>query len=148
MKLLERQLIFGDPSPADMIIFDEINSSYVRQAIDVKFSVHIFKTRPENLFIGPWVLFNFLFMLPSIKLSDIESLESGFIKRVLNQLKMIYFLACFKRINPKAIITMIDNSPDFHWLSKNCKTYPFIAIQNGLRPVSYTHLTLPTICSV
>ena len=133
MKLLGRQLIFGDPSPADMIIFDEVNSSYVRQVIDLKFSVHIFKTRPENLFIGPWVLFNFLFMLPSIKLSDIESLESGFIKRVLNQLKMIYFLACFKRINPKAIITMIDNGPDFHWLSKNCKIYPFIAIQNGLR---------------
>ena len=104
MKLLGRQLIFGDPSPADMIIFDEINSSYVRQVIDLKFSVHIFKTRPENLFIGPWVLFNFLFMLPSIKLSDIQSLESGFIKRVLNQLKISYFLACFKRINPKAII--------------------------------------------
>jgi surface carbohydrate biosynthesis protein len=66
-------------------------------------------------------------------LGEIKKEERGQIMGVLRQLKMVYFIACFKAINPKAIVTQIDNSPDFHWLSKNYRRFPFIAIQNGSR---------------
>ncbi len=52
---------------------------------------------------------------------------------ILRQLKYIYLKACLVTINPKAVITFIDNSYSFSWLSKNCRNFPFIAIQNGSR---------------
>ena len=36
-------------------------------------------------------------------------------------------------IDPKIVITFIDNSESFHWLAKNLKSAKFIAIQNGNR---------------
>jgi surface carbohydrate biosynthesis protein len=133
MKIKGRQLVFGDPRPADVLIFDEVNSEYVRKAINTQHCIDVFKTRPENIFIGPGVLINFLSLLPSIRLGEIKKAERGLFMGFLKQLKMVYFIACFKAINPKAIVTQIDNSTDFHWLSKNYRKFPFIAIQNGSR---------------
>ena len=42
-------------------------------------------------------------------------------------------MGCLKLINPKVIITFIDNSSYYHWLCKRYKGAHFFAIQNGNR---------------
>ncbi len=133
MKIKGRQLILGDPGSADILIFDEVNSQYVKKAINEKHSVSVFKTRPENIFIGPKTLINFFRCIRAIKNKEIRTSERGWLLGLLRQFKLAYFTACFLTIRPKAIVTQIDNSADFHWLSKNCRLFPFIAIQNGSR---------------
>ena len=133
MKIKGRRVIFGDPKPVDILIFDEVNSQYVRQAINKKHSIGIFHVRPEDVFIGPRVFLNFLGMLPGMYFKELKSSNRGWLIGLLRKLKLIYFTSCFVTIRPKAIVTSIDNSSDFHWLSKNCRRFHFIAIQNGSR---------------
>ena len=42
-------------------------------------------------------------------------------------------------MQPKVLVTFIDNSSTFSWISKNCNNFESIAIQNGFRISS--HLT-------
>lgn len=50
------------------------------------------------------------------------------------KIKLNYFIALINIIDPKIIITFIDNSEDFHWLSKFFdKKKFFLAIQNANR---------------
>ena len=133
MKIKGRRVIFGDPKPVDILIFDEVNSQYVRQAINKKHSIGIFHVRPEDIFIGPRVFLHFLGLLPGMYFKELKSSNRGWLIGLFRQLKLIYFMACFITIRPKAIVTLIDNSGDFHWCSKNYRRFPFIAIQNGCR---------------
>jgi surface carbohydrate biosynthesis protein len=133
MKIKGRRVIFGNPQPVDVLIFDEVNSQYVRKAINKKYSIGIFHVRPEDIFIAPLVFFHFLVLLPRIQFKEIKSSDRGWLISLFRQLKLMYFIACFVIIRPKAIVTLIDNSCDFHWLSKNCRRFHFIAIQNGSR---------------
>ncbi|MCH8012542.1 MAG: hypothetical protein IIA61_11435 [Candidatus Marinimicrobia bacterium] len=55
------------------------------------------------------------------------------LKRLLGILLNHYRLATLEYINPKVVITYIDNSELFHWLSRNCNGSEFFAIQNGNR---------------
>ena len=133
MKIKGRRIIFRDPKAADVLIFDEVNSQYVRQVINPKYSVLVFNMRPEDIFIGPRVIFNFLRLLGDIHFKEAWHSERGKLIGLLIQLKITYLLAFFEKVQPKAVVTMIDNRTDFHWLSKHCRRYPFIAIQNGSR---------------
>jgi surface carbohydrate biosynthesis protein len=128
-----RKLIFKNPEKADVLIFDEVNSQYVLKIINKKYRVGIFKTRPESIYLGLKVFLNFLRLLYGLHFKEAWHSESGKAIGYLRQFKLLYFESCFVTINPKVIVTLIDNCPDFHWFSKHCRKYPFIAIQNGSR---------------
>ena len=133
MRIRGRKLIFGNPEKVDMLIFDEVNSQYILKIINKKYRVGIFKTRPEDVYLSLKVFLNFLRLLHSFHFKEAWHSERGKVIGFFRQFKMLYFEACFVTINPKAIITLIDNSTDFHWFSKHCRKLPFIAIQNGSR---------------
>lgn len=133
MKLFGRKVRFEDPISSDVVIFDECNSNITRRAIHTKYSVSVLNMRPLEIYLSwkvMFYLFQFLWQLvlkSDLKYKSIISIE------ILRQLKYIYLKACLVVINPKAVITLIDNSYSFSWLSKNCRNFPFIAIQNGSR---------------
>lgn len=133
MRIKGRKLIFANPKKVDVLIFDEVNSQYILKIINNKYRVGIFKTRPEDVYLGLKVLINFLRMLHNFHLKEAWHSERGKLIGFLRQFKLLYYEACFVSINPSAIITLIDNSSDFHWFSKHCRKFPFIAIQNGSR---------------
>ena len=68
--------------------------------------------------------FSFKFLLVSKK---------SLFYKIFWQILCIYILANLKSMNPKSIVTSIDNCCKFAWLSKNLKNIPCIAIQNGFR---------------
>jgi hypothetical protein len=133
MKILGRKLQFGDPPAADIVIFDETNSHFVREALDRNYKIVVFKMRPEEIWLGFKVALYFLRFLGQLRLGDAFRHQSGPVRGMLAQFRFIYFEACLVTMKPKAVVTFIDNSPIFGRLSKNCREFPFFAIQNGSR---------------
>lgn len=137
MKLKGRKIIFGNPPKTDIVIFDIVNSQYVKKVINPKYKIALFNVRKEDLFVSFGIIFLFAkYTVLHLKDGYNEYSEMS-IKTVFRKIRSIYFKSCIYKMNPKAVITMIDNNSNFHWLSKNCRSVPFIAIQNGLR-LSYT----------
>ncbi len=133
MKILGRTVRFGDPESADIVIFDECNSNIVRKALNKKYSVAVFNTRPEDIWLGLNVIFYFFIFFGQLQFKEGVKHRRGFVMGFLRQLRFIYFESCLVAMKPKAVVTFIDNSSSFGWLSKNCRRFPFIAIQNGSR---------------
>jgi surface carbohydrate biosynthesis protein len=133
MKILGRQIRLGDPKPADIVIFDEDNSHLVRRVLNAKYSIVVFNQRPEDIWIGVGIFVNIIRNLGCFQFKDALVHRRGIVIGAIKQLQFVYFKACLDAIKPKAVITYIDNSSNFGWLSKYCRQYPFIAIQNGSR---------------
>ncbi len=89
---------------------------------DIKFSV--LDTRKYTIYINPIFIVTYICLL--IKYLNLK-------EKITRQLFHIYYLNIVRIINPKIIITYIDNNSIYLWLSQKHKDCEFIAIQNGLR---------------
>ena len=132
MKYLKR-IHFSKPDSTDIIIFDETNSNQVELVIPESLTVSIFKIRPMEFYITPRILFSFIRNLKYFTFRNSVASNRGWSYKILWQLRCIYIKADLISRNPKAIITSIDNSGNFGWLSENYHLAPCIAIQNGFR---------------
>ena len=133
MKIFGRRIRLGDPKPVDIVIFDEECSNVVRIVLNKHYSVGIFNQRPEDIWIGSGVVLKFFQCLGQLQPKKAIEHRRGFLVGMLRQLRFIYYEACMKVIKPMAVVTFIDNSSSFGWLSKLCHQFPCIAIQNGSR---------------
>lgn len=133
MKIFGRNIIIRNPSIVDIVIFDECNAHYVKRVLNAKYSVGIFKMRPYEILVAPSIIMNALQCIHHFSLKEALEYPRGILFGVLYQLRAIYFEGCLVSMKPKAVVTFIDNSSTFHWLSKYSRTFPYIAIQNGSR---------------
>ena len=134
MRFLNR-ISFSSPKRSDIIIFDECNFEYLKAIISADCSVTIINQRPPNYFISYKLIKLFLSHLKYFSIADSLNHQKSIIIGFIFQLRLIYYRSLIALINPKAIITSIDNNQIFNQLSKYLKEFPFIAIQNGLRLV-------------
>jgi len=132
IKYLKR-VHFSKPGSADIIIFDETNSNQVELVIPESLTVSIFKMRPMELYITPRILVSFIRNLKYFTFRNGVASNRGWFYKIFWQLVCIYIKADLISRNPKAIITSIDNSGNFGWLSENYHLAPCVAIQNGFR---------------
>ena len=124
---------FSKPSTSDVIVFDETNASLIQSVIPKGLTVSIFKMRPMEFYITPRILFSFIRNLKYFTFRNGVASNRGWFYKIFWQLLCIYIKADLISRNPKAIITSIDNSGNFGWLSENYHLAPCIAIQNGFR---------------
>jgi hypothetical protein len=132
IKYLKR-VHFSKPGSADIVIFDETNSNQVKLVIPESLTVSIFKMRPMEFYITPRILFSFIRNLKYFTFRNGVASNRGWFYKIFWQLLCIYIKADLISRNPKAIITSIDNSGNFGWLSENYHLAPCVAIQNGFR---------------
>lgn len=133
MRLFGKKLIFSSPSQTDIVIFDECNSHIVRKVINPIYSIGVFHVRPFNIFLGILVVLQLLKELLKFSLKESIQHHRGLFYGILMQFFLRYQKACLEIIQPKAVVTFIDNNNIFGWLAKQCKKFPFVAIQNGSR---------------
>jgi surface carbohydrate biosynthesis protein len=133
MKLFGRKLKFASPKKVDIVIFDEVLSDLVVRTINKSYSYCVFNQRPEDMWVGFNVFRKLFDNLSHFQWEDALKHQRGFIVGTIKQLRLLYYKSCLDVINPKAVVTFIDNSLAFGWLSKHCRECPFIAIQNGSR---------------
>ena len=132
IKYLKR-VHFSKPSTSDVIVFDETNASLIQSVIPKGLTVSIFKMRPMEFYITPRILFSFIRNLKYFTFRNGVASNRGWLYKIFWQLLCIYIKADLISRNPKAIITSIDNSGNFGWLSENYHLAPCVAIQNGFR---------------
>jgi surface carbohydrate biosynthesis protein len=133
MNFLDK-FFFKNPKSVDIIIFDETNSHILEKIINQKYTFSIYKQRPAIFYVTLKVLLKFIINLKFLINHKLEkSSKKKFFSRILRTLNLIYIKSCIELIKPRAVITYIDNSSNFFWLSKHCKICPFIAFQNGMR---------------
>ena len=118
---------------ADIVIFDATNSDVVKSVIPNDLSVEVFETRPVKINFNLFLFANLILSLKQFSFSFILNSRKNLLYKIFWQLLCIYIGAYLKSLNPKAIITSIDNCCKFAWLSKNLKNIPCIGIQNGFR---------------
>lgn len=133
MQFFDRNISFKNPTKVDIVIFDECNSEYVKRVLNSKYRIRVLKMRPFELLVSYSIIQNFIKGLRKVNLKYASSYSRGFVYGLAFQMRAVYFEACLIAMSPKAVITMIDNSNSFHWLSKNSRIFPYIAIQNGNR---------------
>ena len=115
---------FKLPVEKDIIIFDkECSDQIIEKVFKENYQYSILDNRPL-------IYLNLLFIIRYIYLL-IKNLN--FKEKITRQLFHIYFLNIVGYINPKVVITYIDDNSIYSWLTKNYNDCEFIAIQNGNR---------------
>ena len=123
----------GKLSKCDIVILDSTNSHYITEYILKGLQYHIFNLNTKKIHFNLNVVYYYFISIKLLDFKNLKKSEKKF-REVLKQLRYIYFLSCLKTINPKVVISFIDNSQEIHWLSRKLKSAAFFAIQNGNRP--------------
>ena len=108
---------FNTPRKGEIIVFDDTSMEQLKPVIK-NFNYFILETRFERLkkiYLTKKIIFS---MLKNIKIGIFNS----------------YLLSIIDQVNPKLILTFIDNSHRFSIFAKIKKNkYKFVAVQNGAR---------------
>jgi hypothetical protein len=127
-----RTVRFGDCDQADIVIFDEVGSQFIRRALNPDHSVAVFPARPPEVRIGVRTIAFLLRDLPQFRLREVDR-SRGLMRGLVKGAWLRLLGATIAAMRPKAVVTFIDNSSFFHWMSMNCGRFPVIAVQNGSR---------------
>ena len=116
--LLKKKFIFQNLKKCNLIVFDCINDNYFEDLFD-NVNYYSLSTRIERI--------NKIY----INLDVIKFILVNFLKR---KLKQNYLISLIHQLDPKLVITLIDNSEEFSILSKYFnEKIPFYAIQGSNR---------------
>jgi len=129
---LDREIHFKSPSSSDIVIFEKIGSGRIQNLILPGKPVFVFDSRLDDIFLSFRVVGRFLLNLSHFKINSIKN-SSTRLRGIVGQLWRIYILSVIKVINPKVIITLIDNHSVFHWLCEHYEGAEIMAVQNGNR---------------
>ena len=141
MRLTEllKAVSFSSPPRCRVIVFDSTGAELlVRMSLE-GFSHWVFPARFERFYFGLPILFRMVVNLfrhvgwmPPFTPTSLR----GFLFRV-------YAKSCLEHSCPIVVVTFVENSYTFQWLSRACKGVRFIAVQNGMRLVDNVTTSLP-----
>ena len=121
--LLNLKITFSSPKKKNLIVFDDMSVEELKYVIN-DYNYFVLQTRAEKI-KEIYFSFNLIFIT---------------IKNFRGNIFDAYLISLIEVINPKVIITFIDNSFRFYKFAKILeKKYTFLAIQNGAR---YEHKTI------
>ncbi len=116
--LLKKKFIFQNLKKRNLVVFDCVNDNYFEDLFD-NVDYYSLSTRIERI--------NKIY----INLDVIKFILVNFLKR---KLKQNYLISLINQLDPKLVITLIDNSEEFSILSKYFnEKIPFYAIQGSNR---------------
>jgi surface carbohydrate biosynthesis protein len=119
-----KKFTFIPPKKSKVVILDPSGDDLFIKLITQNVDYSLLYTRFEIFYLHPLIL------LKIVKNSIFLHKEY---KNFFNYLFSLYFFSCLEYINPKIVITYIDNSVLFQWLSRRYPNSDFYAIQNGIR---------------
>tara|TARA_B110000438_G_scaffold299811_1_gene350747 strand:- start:1506 stop:2708 length:1203 start_codon:yes stop_codon:yes gene_type:complete len=124
--IISSKIIFNKPRSHEVVIFDCESSSDIENVLH-KFDYTILSTRAHRI--------KKIYATKRI----IKFIVLNFFKR---SIKQNYLIKLIEEINPKVVITHIDNSTDFYILSKYFyKRIKFIAVQRANRETKWLSLS-------
>tara|TARA_B100000963_G_scaffold231741_1_gene202330 strand:+ start:9193 stop:10347 length:1155 start_codon:yes stop_codon:yes gene_type:complete len=130
------KIIFKKPVYSDIVLIYPNGEKLLKKYVFGNFSY-------QTLDITSLICFNLSIMWKTYKLFSYKRLNFSlklnyFIVDLIKQIYEMHLQAYIEEVNPKFVITFIDDAPVFHRLNANYKKDSiFISIQNGLRPQSH-----------
>lgn len=123
-----RKSVFRNPQRNDIVIYDHNGADILQRMVFYDHSPSILHTRQELLYFSPGILWHMLRNIFCLGETRIEGIRTS-----LQHPYRLYLLACVAYMNPKVVITFIDNCFTFQTISRIYGKARFYAIQNGLR---------------
>lgn len=120
------------PGTSAVVIYDREGSDILEKTLLQDIAHEILPVRGERYYLSLAIIMGILRRLGL--LFEQKNLPRGRKLRFLaGQLFRIFQLSCLAVMRPKVVLTYIDNSYDFQWLSRRYQGAMFYAIQNGVR---------------
>jgi len=130
------------PVPTDVLIYDRVGSQFISRALSKDIRWAIFDVRRWEINVHPAALA----YLPLFLYKKIIS-DTPYWRQV--GWRILFQMAEIKAINPKVVISFVDNSRNFNIMSRVYSNAAFMGIQNGFRGIEVAdlapHLLLPTL---
>lgn len=123
LKIL-RNISIKSPKKSEVIIYDNAGSEVIKKYILTDLNYTILYTRLEKFYLSPNIILKIAKNICTRKL-----LGGGF----FSKLYRAYLISCIEYVNPKIVITTIDNDILFYIISNYFLDIRFYAIQNGMR---------------
>ena len=121
--VIKKEIILSHPKKKKIIVFDNLSNFYILNNIFNKNLTYVMPVRIteiKKIYINTFI---------------INYLIKNFFK---DKLKINYFQALIKLIEPKVVITAVDNSVEFQKIAKELhKSIKFIAVQQAHREYSF-----------
>lgn len=119
-----RNISLKSPKKSRILIYDDINSEVLKKYVVYDLDYSILYARQEKYLISPSIAAKLVKYLVSIKL-----FEGNFVSKLYRA----YLLSYIEYVDPKVVITTIDNNPMYYYISNYFPDIRFYAIQNGAR---------------
>lgn len=127
LKYILKGIRIKDPSRSDVLVFDYEGSKVLKETILGGIPHSILYTRYEIFYFGPQII------LKIIKNFFVTELHVKFSISIVGRLYLLYLFSCVEHISPKVVITWVDDSRSFHYVSRHYKRAAFYAVSNGFR---------------
>jgi len=127
IKTVLKGIAFSNPQKNKLLIFDEMGSYMMRKILLYDVDYTVLPVRNEQNRVSVEIIALMIKNLARIifKKTGKEKLRSI--------LRNTYILSFIEYISPVVVLTWIDNSRSFRWISRHYEGATFFAIQNGTR---------------
>ena len=138
---------FRAPSKSSVVIFDRVGSDRIIQFLLYGIDYAILDVRKRVYYLNARILFHLMrrLMRAHREFPTYKNESLSYIRSAINSLHTNNLLSFLDYMNPKIIITGVDNSGQFHRLSREYEGPIYIAVQNGLRAEQSMRSVLPPI---
>jgi surface carbohydrate biosynthesis protein len=136
------KLRFGSPRKCDLLVFDEVSASALGTMLFESMEYSILYKRNKRIHFGIQILRRFIFNLLKTQLWTKWPMNIR-LQNFKSIIYISYLLAWIQCVNPRVVITFIDNDWHFQLLSRLYEEANFIAIQNGVRSMFNLSIDLP-----
>ena len=130
-----------NPPKAMIVVFDRAGAAILKKTVLQDSHYEILDTRKETYYVSPRIIFG---ILKNIKIVFLERPPYNANLRLRTKILFLirrwydlYLLSCLEIMQPRVVITCVDNDKAFGWLSRKYCWATFIAVQNGNREESW-----------
>jgi surface carbohydrate biosynthesis protein len=126
--LVFQRIIFQNPRKSEIAIFDDSSQWILNKTVLYDMDYTVVHARHEKYHLTIDIGIIFIKYLFKIKIRDMFSHP-----RLLGFIYKLYLLSCIAYIQPKVVVTFIDNNFYYQWISRKYQGARFFAVQNGVR---------------
>lgn len=125
---------FQSPSQSEVIILYQAGSRLIAEMILKDIPHCVMDIENGAIYISPKIIMGMLrrFQIMKNEQAAFRSVQKR-LRFIAGLLLRIYYLSCLDSMRPKVILTYLDNSYNFQWMSRRYPEAVFLAIQNGVR---------------
>ena len=136
-------MTLASPPSCRVLVFDREGADVVGRMVLSDIPHAVFESRGERFYVAPRVLVRMARHFSAVRAAARPGELPDGLRGLAQAIWRSYLLACFDLMRPGVVVTYIDNSAAFQWVSRRVRGPVFLAVQNGSRLRPNVHDWLP-----